>query len=176
MAKLIDTGVVNVGRIITHLRPSILDHQGLWAALEWHAQEFLQATGLRGSFGFTGAHDGPRPEGARATAAYRIFQEILNNAARKGDVVQTGQVLGKLGNTGNTDGPHLHFQVMDATSVLKANSLPFVFDQMAYQGQVTGTLDAVQNGLLGCEAGVVNARGAGGQTRQVPLSLGVVGF
>jgi signal transduction histidine kinase len=29
-----------VGRIVTDLRPSILDHQGLWASLEWQAHEF----------------------------------------------------------------------------------------------------------------------------------------
>lgn len=82
MAKLIDTAVVEVGRIITDLRPSILDHQGLWAAMEWHAQEFLQATGLRGKIGFNIALETPKPDVARATAAYRIFQEILNNVAR----------------------------------------------------------------------------------------------
>ncbi|TNF52425.1 MAG: PAS domain S-box protein, partial [Burkholderiales bacterium] len=38
MSRLIETAVDNVGRIITDLRPSILDHQGLWAALEWQAQ------------------------------------------------------------------------------------------------------------------------------------------
>ena len=41
MGRLIDSAVDNVGRIITDLRPSILDHQGLWAALEWQAQEFV---------------------------------------------------------------------------------------------------------------------------------------
>jgi PAS domain S-box-containing protein len=39
MSRLIENAVDNVGRIITDLRPSILDHQGLWAALEWQAQE-----------------------------------------------------------------------------------------------------------------------------------------
>jgi len=82
MSKLIDTAVVDVGRIITDLRPSILDHQGLWAAMEWHAQEFLHATGLRGKIEFNVAADTPKPDAARATAAYRIFQEILNNVAR----------------------------------------------------------------------------------------------
>ncbi|MES2635516.1 MAG: PAS domain S-box protein, partial [Pseudomonadota bacterium] len=32
MSRLIENAVDNVGRIITDLRPSILDHQGLWAA------------------------------------------------------------------------------------------------------------------------------------------------
>jgi murein DD-endopeptidase MepM/ murein hydrolase activator NlpD len=41
-----------------------------------------------------------------------------------GDVVTEGQKLGLLGNTGNTSGPHLHFQVMDRPSALKTNGLP----------------------------------------------------
>lgn len=28
-----------------------------------------------------------------------------------GDVVEEGQILGKVGNSGNTEGPHIHFQV-----------------------------------------------------------------
>jgi PAS domain S-box-containing protein len=82
MANLLDSAVTEVGRIITDLRPSILDHQGLWAAMEWHAQEFLQATGLRGRLEMSVTPDVPAPAGALATGAYRIFQEILNNVAR----------------------------------------------------------------------------------------------
>lgn len=50
--------------------------------MEWHAHEFLHATGLRGTLELTVAPDAPRPHDAPATAAYRIFQEILNNVAR----------------------------------------------------------------------------------------------
>jgi PAS domain S-box-containing protein len=82
MAGLIDNAVIEVGRIITDLRPSILDHQGLWAAMEWHAQEYLQATGLRGGIEMNLAPQTPMPDAELATAAYRIFQEILNNVAR----------------------------------------------------------------------------------------------
>lgn len=82
MANLLDSAVTEVGRIITDLRPSILDHQGLWAAMEWHAQEFLQATGLRGRLEMHVLPDAPAPAGALATGTYRIFQEILNNVAR----------------------------------------------------------------------------------------------
>jgi len=82
MGKLIDSAIVEVGRIITDLRPSILDHQGLWAALEWHAQEFLQATGLRGRLELDVDPQVPTPRDTLATATYRIFQEILNNVAR----------------------------------------------------------------------------------------------
>jgi len=82
MARLIERAVSEIGRIITDLRPSILDHQGLWAALEWYGQEFLEATGLRGRLDMNIPPETPSPNGALATAAYRIFQEILNNIAR----------------------------------------------------------------------------------------------
>jgi PAS domain S-box-containing protein len=84
MGGLVDTAVDAVGRIITDLRPSILDHQGLWAALEWQAQEFQ----LAGSderevvFRMHVAADVMPPEGGLAIAVFRIFQEVLSNVAR----------------------------------------------------------------------------------------------
>ncbi|MEO8812560.1 MAG: M23 family metallopeptidase [Caulobacteraceae bacterium] len=44
-----------------------------------------------------------------------------------GDHVHVGQVLGLLGNTGNSDAPHLHFHVADANSPLGAEGVPYVF-------------------------------------------------
>lgn len=49
-------------------------------------------------------------------------------AVKPGDRLSTGQVLGQLGNSGNTDAPHLHFHVMDGPDPLKADGLPFVID------------------------------------------------
>lgn len=82
MGRLIDSAVLNLGRIITDLRPSILDHQGLWAALEWQAQEFIEAAELRGELQVHVAAGVPPPEGGLAIAVFRIFQEILSNVAR----------------------------------------------------------------------------------------------
>jgi PAS domain S-box-containing protein len=81
MSGLIERAVDNVGRIITDLRPSILDHQGLWAALEWQAHEFADSSELALDWDMQGT-DGvelPEPE---AMAVFRIFQEMLSNVAR----------------------------------------------------------------------------------------------
>jgi signal transduction histidine kinase len=81
MSRLIESAVDNVGRIITDLRPSILDHQGLWAALEWQAQEFVAAAELRLHWCMQVA-GAPEPGGAQAMAVFRIFQEMLSNVGR----------------------------------------------------------------------------------------------
>ena len=83
MGRLIDSAVDNVGRIITDLRPSILDHQGLWAALEWQAQEFIaHSADLVPDLQINVAAGVAPPEGGLAIAVFRIFQEMLSNVAR----------------------------------------------------------------------------------------------
>lgn len=82
MARLIDGAVENVGRIITDLRPSILDHQGLLAALEWQVQEFRDSTDMACEARIHVAAGLEAPGGAEATAVFRVFQEMLSNVAR----------------------------------------------------------------------------------------------
>jgi PAS domain S-box-containing protein len=81
MSRLIENAVDNVGRIITDLRPSILDHQGLWAALEWQAQEFVASAELALEWQ-TALEDVPDPPEPLAMAVFRIFQEMLSNVGR----------------------------------------------------------------------------------------------
>ncbi len=78
---MIERAVDNVGRIITDLRPSILDHQGLWAALEWQAHDFAQSAELTLDWCMTGTEAVELPE-PMAMAVFRIFQEMLSNVGR----------------------------------------------------------------------------------------------
>ena len=81
MSRLIEAAVDNVGRIITDLRPSILDHQGLWAALDWQAHEFVQSAELLLHWHMDVADAAALPEPA-AIGIFRIFQEMLSNVGR----------------------------------------------------------------------------------------------
>jgi hypothetical protein len=49
---------------------------------------------------------------------------------REGDAVETGQLLGSVGNSGFTLAPHLHFELFDQIdNPLAAETLPFVIDR-----------------------------------------------
>ena len=80
--SLLDTATAAVRRVITELRPSVLDQLGVWAALEWHAEEVCARAGLI-------FHIRIHPDTAlleidpeRSTALFRILQEALTNVVR----------------------------------------------------------------------------------------------
>jgi PAS domain S-box-containing protein len=113
MGGLIDRAVDNLGRIITDLRPSILDHQGLWAALEWQAQEFIETTELQHRLRVHVSAGVKAPAGEQgdrwAIAVFRIFQEMLSNVARH---AKASAVHIQLYVDGPPD-PVLHLEVRD---------------------------------------------------------------
>ncbi|MBL0175576.1 MAG: HAMP domain-containing protein [Ignavibacteria bacterium] len=80
LMDLTDSTIQSVKRIITELRPGLLDDLGLFAAIEWQAEEFQARTGIRCQLAL------PEEEVAvdqeRATALFRIFQETLTNVTR----------------------------------------------------------------------------------------------
>jgi signal transduction histidine kinase len=76
----IDATIQTVRRIATELRPGILDHLGLIAALEWQANEFQTRTGIKCDVR-SDLHE-PALTADLATTFFRIFQETLTNVIR----------------------------------------------------------------------------------------------
>ena len=64
------------------------------------------------------------PKGEYSFCAHLIPGSVK---VKKGDKVKRGQILGKVGNSGNSDGPHLHFQLMDGPDKSTARGLPCRF-------------------------------------------------
>src|SRR6476660_5811057 len=58
-----------------------------------------------------------------------------------GDRLTTGQVIAALGNTGNSDAPHLHFHVMSTPDPLRSDGLPFVFKSFRLDSRIASTVD-----------------------------------
>lgn len=80
MMKLVDSALFAVKKISADLRPGVLDHLGLSAAIEWYSSEFRKRTDISCEVSLN-----PKDivlDGARSTTIFRIFQEALTNVAR----------------------------------------------------------------------------------------------
>ena len=91
-----------------------------------------------------------------------------------GDRVKTGDVIGLLGNSGNTTAPHLHFHMMDGPSPLVANGLPYTFTAFASRG--TADNASLEATFDKGERAVIDKKLAGGHEGQLPLNNQVVDF
>jgi signal transduction histidine kinase len=80
MSKLVDDTIRSVRRIITELRPEVLDHLDLSSALEWQIQEFRARTGIKTTFQSTVQNSPLNQDGV--TAIFRILQETITNVSR----------------------------------------------------------------------------------------------
>jgi two-component system sensor histidine kinase UhpB len=78
--QLVDATIQTVKKISSELRPGILDHLGLSAAIEWQAGEFQKRTGI--SCDVTCEPADIVLDKDRSTALFRIFQETLTNVIR----------------------------------------------------------------------------------------------
>ena len=71
----------------------------------------------------------------RRYALYAHFRPGTVRVA-PGDRVQAGQVLGLVGNSGNSDEARLHFHLANRPALFAANGRPYVFSAFRFDGHV----------------------------------------
>lgn len=92
-----------------------------------------------------------------------------------GDKVKRGQVIGKLGNSGNTSAPHLHFHIMTGPSVLGSDGVPYVIDRFNLSGQVSLEQFNATADLTGVW-GQNRLNPPSARSDQYPLNLNIINF
>jgi len=96
---------------------------------------------------------------------------------KAGAKVRRGDVLGKVGNSGNTQAPHLHLHVMDGPSPLQSNGLPYVFDSFKLTAiDKAGTADFDKAEATGSPLTLTPVSPPQALSRVLPLDLTVVEF
>lgn len=108
------------------------------------------------------------------TYAFYAHLEKGSLLVNPGDTVARGQVIAKLGNTGNANASHMHFQLMDGPSALGADGLPYVIDSFALRGYLDPQLIIDADGYLSGQFPL------GGDpqphTDQLPMAWAIVDF
>ena len=66
-----------------------------------------------------------------ADRVYAAFAHLQMGSipVRVGQRVKKGDILGKVGHSGNSTAPHLHFQLMDSSDLVSAKGIPCAFQQ-----------------------------------------------
>jgi len=85
----IDSVIATTRRIVTELRPTLIDDLGIWAAVEWQVKEFEQRTGIAcvlknacDSCLYLNSCENTLFTQQISITLYRILQEALTNIAR----------------------------------------------------------------------------------------------
>jgi hypothetical protein len=106
---------------------------------------------------------------------YALYAHLKRGSirVRADQRVRRGEMLGRVGNSGQTGGSHLHFQLSDGPNPVTSNSPPFVFRRFT----LTGTVTNVDEFLTGTANADVHELSAPAPRRgQLPLHATVVHF
>ena len=89
-----------------------------------------------------------------------------------GDPSSRGRYLAWLGNTGNSDAPHLHFHIMNGPGPWTSDGLPFEFRSFGSEGTITNSISKLQEG----RPAVIGPVSRGHHRRELPLENEVLSF
>lgn len=93
MKELIDITIDRVGNISTKLRPDILDHFGLNAAMEWALSDFKKRSGI--NYELVLDPEELALDSDVATVIFRILQETLTNVIRHSQASSIEVIFGE---------------------------------------------------------------------------------
>jgi PAS domain S-box-containing protein len=98
MKGCIDTTVKRLRKLITRLRPEVLDNLGLIPAFEWLTNEFQSTSGIQCEL-INNVEEEFKFNQEVSIALFRIFQEALTNVARHAQASKVTLQLNKNGNS-----------------------------------------------------------------------------
>lgn len=109
---------------------------------------------------------------------YALYAHIKTGtvAVKPGDRLTAGQVIGNVGNTGNSTAPHLHFQVMSSPDPLGSNGLPFVFNDFRLDARLADGDDAIGTLFEGVSAQFQPGVASRDEKTAMPLELDVMTY
>lgn len=107
-------------------------------------------------------------------AFYAHLQPGNPEQVEVGQQLKRGETIALLGNSGNSDAPHLHFHIMDSPSPLASNGLPFLIDSFTLDG-VVPTAEDIEAGFGGSVYTIVTD-GAGERTAEASLVGDVMAY
>jgi PAS domain S-box-containing protein len=78
----VDAAIASTRTIISDLRPPVIDHLGVWRAIDWYAKELANRRGLCRQVFIEPALEDVTPTHDVGICLYRIVQEALNNVVK----------------------------------------------------------------------------------------------
>ena len=96
---------------------------------------------------------------------FAVYAHMKHDSATVtvGQKVKKGQIIGRVGNSGNTSVPHVHFHLMRGPLALTYDNVPWEIDHFILLGDAT-------------EGGVVSVPTTGARTNELPLGSTVSNF
>jgi hypothetical protein len=109
---------------------------------------------------------------------YAFYAHMIKGsvAVKAGDFVSRGQVIGLVGNTGNTSAPHLHFHMMSGPATLGSNGIPYMISEYDLIGKAESTQAFEEAEINGTPLEIFPVGIPGIHKDDLPLDLSIVNF